>query len=516
MTQLTGRPILEAPGELARPVLSALLAGVRTALLGLSVVTVPVLGLWVVTPFADDGAAGALRLASALWLLGHGAPVLRGPAGVPLSVAPLGLGLLAVGQLYRTAGRVAARGAGRPGGRGAVPAVWAGYCAVACAVVAQCAGAGEFRARVVADLAVVALVAAAAVAAGARRPGAAPVGVEALERALAGLPAGVRPIGGAPVVRVAALAAGAGLLAAGGLAVAVAAVLTAVDGGAGSAVFEGGPAAVAGALLLTLVLLPNTVLWGTAYALGPGFTVGAGTVVSPVRTALGPVPEFPLFALLPEPGAGGWRLAVCVLPALAGVVPGLLLGRAAPAGGGRAAGPARLEAPWSAPATAVAALASGLLVGGAAAGLGWLAGGALGAGRMAGLGPVPWWTGPAAAGWVAVVSAPVAVLARSRALRAAAGGRGRPWRSGVPLVPGALAGTARRGALLLRARAYSVVTRLAGAPGASTAADVPTASGASTASDGLRAPGASVAADADAAAAAEAARAPGAPGAPAR
>ncbi|MEV0187704.1 DUF6350 family protein [Kitasatospora purpeofusca] len=477
MTQLTGRPILEAPGELgARPVLSALLTGIRTALLGLSVVTVPVLGLWVVTPFADDGAAGALRLASALWLLGHGAPVLRGPAGVPLSVAPLGLGLLAVGQLYRAAGRVAARGAGRPGGRGGVRAVWAGYCAVACAVVAQCAGAGEFRARVVADLAVVALVAGVAVAAGARRSGAAPAGVEALERALARLPERVRPTGGAPVVRGAALAAGAGLLAAGGLVVAVAAVLAAVGGGAGSAVFAGGPAAVAGVLLLALVLLPNTVLWGSAYALGTGFAVGAGTVVSPVRTALGPVPEFPLFALLPEPGAGGWRLAVCVLPALAGVVPGLLLGRAASADGGLpgagrvadgpAAGPVRPGAPWPVAATVVAALASGLLVGGAAAGLGWLAGGALGAGRMAWLGPVPWWTALAAAGWVAVVSAPVAVLVRSRALRPVADGRGRSWWSGVPFVPGALAVTARRGALLLRARAYGLVTRLAGAPGA--------------------------------------------------
>lgn len=479
MTQLTGRPILEAPGELgARPVLSALLTGVRTALLGLSVVTVPVLGLWVVTPFADDGAAGALRLASALWLLGHGAPVLRGPAAVPLSVAPLGLGLLAVGQLYRAAARVAARGAGRPGGRGGVPAVWAGYCAVACAVVAQCAGAGEFRARVVADVAAVALVAGAAVAAGARRPGAAPVGVEALERALAGLPERVRPTGGAPVVRVAALAAGAGLLAAGGLVVAVAAVLTAVGGGAGSAVFAGGPAAVAGVLLLALVLLPNTVLWGAAYALGPGFAVGAGTVVSPVRTALGPAPEFPLFALLPEPGAGGWRLAVCVLPALAGVVPGLLLGRAASADGGRASGPVRPGAPWPVAATVVAALATGLLAGAAAAGLGWLAGGALGAGRMAELGPVPWWTAAAATGWVATVSAPVAVLARSRALRVAAGGPGRSWRSGVLLAPGALAVTARRGALLLRARAYSVVTRLAGAPGAPKAPDTPKAPGA--------------------------------------
>ncbi|WP_344331836.1 cell division protein PerM, partial [Kitasatospora putterlickiae] len=189
MTQLTGRPILGAPGELgARPVLSALLVGVRTALSGLCLVTVPVLGLWVVTPYADDGASGALRLVTALWLLGHGAPVLRGVAEAPLTVTPLLLGLLAVVRLSRAAGRVAARGPGLPG-RGGARAVWAGYCAVACGVVAQGAGPGEFRARVLPDLAVVALVAGVAVAVGTRGRGAAALVTGWLERALARLPA---------------------------------------------------------------------------------------------------------------------------------------------------------------------------------------------------------------------------------------------------------------------------------------------------------------------------------------
>ncbi|MFF2953237.1 DUF6350 family protein [Kitasatospora sp. NPDC057965] len=471
MTQLTGRPILGAPGELgARPVLSALLAGVRTALIGLCAVTVPVLGLWVVTPYADGGADGTLRLVAAVWLLGHGAPVLRGAAEAPLSVTPLLLGLLAVGQLVRVAGRVTARGAGRPG-RGGASAVWAGYTAVACGVVAQCAGEGEFRARVLPDLVVVALVAGAAVAVGARPRGVVPLVTGVLERWLARLPETVRPTGGAVAVRAAALAAGGGLLAAGGLVVAgaaVAALLGAVSTSGSSEVLAGGPAAVAGVLLVSLVLLPNAVLWGAAYALGPGFAAGEGTVVSPVRTVLGPVPDFPLFALFPEPGAGGWRLVVCVLPALAGVAPGLLLGRAAAVGGGRTGGraQARIDAriagrpggrpgargPWSVPATAVAALVAGLLVGSAAAGLGGLSGGALAAGRMAWLGPVPWWTGLAAAAWVATVAAPTAVLARARVLRAA-GGR-------APLLPGALTVAARRSALLLRARVHATVTRL--------------------------------------------------------
>ncbi|MFF7454934.1 DUF6350 family protein [Kitasatospora sp. NPDC008115] len=463
MTQLTGRPILGAPGELgARPVLSALLVGVRTALTGLCVITVPVLGLWVVTPYADGGASGALRLVAALWLLGHGAPVLRGAAEAPLTVTPLLLGLLAVGRLYRAAGRVAASGAGRPG-RGGARAVWAGYFAVTCGVVAQCAGAGEFRARVLPDLAVVALVTGVAVAAGARAHGAVVTGW--LERTSARLPAAVRPTGGAVVVRVAALAAGAGLLAAGGLVVAGAAVLAAVSVSGAPEVFAGGPAAVVGVLLVTLVLLPNAVLWGAAYALGPGFAAGEGTVVSPVRAVLGPVPEFPLFALLPEPGAGGWRVAVFALPALAGVVPGLILGRTAAVGGARPGGRAGPRAPWSVPATVVAALAVALLVGAWAAVLGGLSGGALAGGRMAWLGPVPWRTGLAAAAWVAAVAAPTALLARFRVrFRVRRGVRLRRTADGrAPLAPpGALALTARRGALRLRARAYGVVSRLSG------------------------------------------------------
>lgn len=43
------------------------------------------------------------------------------------------------------------------------------------------------------------------------------------------------------------------------------------------------PGSVGGVLLvlLQLAFLPNAVLWGTAYAVGPGFSVGAGTIVAP-------------------------------------------------------------------------------------------------------------------------------------------------------------------------------------------------------------------------------------------
>ncbi|MFB7619755.1 DUF6350 family protein [Kitasatospora sp. NPDC056181] len=501
MTQLMGRPIVQVPGELGtRPVLADVLTGVRTALLGLAGVAVPVLGLWVVTPYADDDAAGAVRLAGAIWLLGHGAPVLRGSADAPLTVTPLLLGLVVVGQLYRAGARAAARRGPRPRWSGP-PAVWCGYCAVAAAVVAHCSGAGPFRARVLPDVLVVTLLAAAATAAGARRARraeGAPPGAggpvlrwRALERVLERVPDWARPAGGAAVIRTAALAAGAGLVAAGAAVLAVAAVLDAVAGtGRAAAVLAHGPAAVAGLLLLSVLLLPNAVLWGTAYALGPGFAVGAGTVVAPGGAVLGPLPEFPLFALVAEPGGGGWRSAACLLPALAGVVPALLLGRAAADGAKRTdvrAGadrppdrPAGAATPWHPAATAVAALAAALLTGVAGEVLGRLSGGALAGGRMAQLGPVPWRTGLAAAGWFAAVAVPGALLVRARALGRAAGrtpdkaaGRasGRDTCRGVTAEGGgalaagvsagsALAGHARRSALLLRARAYALVLRL--------------------------------------------------------
>ncbi|MGW2872071.1 cell division protein PerM [Kitasatospora sp. NPDC001225] len=455
MTQLMGRPILEPPGVLGgRPALADLLAGVRTALVGLAAVGLPVLGLWVATPYADDGAAAVTRLAGVLWLLGHGAPLLRGPTDAPLTVTPLLLGVLAVVRLHRAAAGVAARRGPRPRWGGPA-AVWAGYCAVAVGVALHCAGDGLFRSRVLLDVLVVASVAGLATAAGARSVTALDVPADS---PLDLLPPPYRPVDGAPVVRAAALAAGAGLVAAGGLLVVCSAVLDAVAGGGrGMALLGSGPVAVVGLLLLALVLLPNAVLWGAAYALGPGFAVGAGTVVSPVGTALGPVPEFPLFALLPADGPGGWRLAVSVLPLLAGVVPAVLLGRAAAGRRLPGAGSGERPEPWPPAATAVAALAAALSVGAGAAVLGWLSGGALAGERLAWVGPVPW-TGPAAAGWIALVAVPGALLVRYRTLGPADGGG----------VYARLVRQARRGALELRAGTYALVLRLSG-PGVGTA-----------------------------------------------
>ncbi|MGV9574555.1 hypothetical protein ACWDRX_36625, partial [Streptomyces nigra] len=60
------------------PGLSAsLLNGVVAAALGLGALVVLVMVLWVISPFPDSGPGGALRIAAVLWLLGHGAELVR-------------------------------------------------------------------------------------------------------------------------------------------------------------------------------------------------------------------------------------------------------------------------------------------------------------------------------------------------------------------------------------------------------------------------------------------------------
>ncbi len=74
------------------------------------------------------------------------------------------------------------------------------------------------------------------------------------------------------------------------------------------------------ATLLTLVntaFVPNATLFSGSYLLGPGFEVGANTLVSPGAVVLGPLPLLPLLAALPAAGAVPvWAGAVVAVPPL--------------------------------------------------------------------------------------------------------------------------------------------------------------------------------------------------------
>ena len=127
-------------------------------------------------------------------------------------------------------------------------------------------------------------------------------------------------------------------------------------------------------LLLQLAFAPNALIWSASYALGSGFSLGAGSVVSPAATQLGMIPGIPLLGALPSPGPGDltqlwWLAAGAVAGAIAcwvvlGTRPTIRPDAAGLAGG-----------------------ACGVLAGAAFAGLAWAASGDLGTLRLAGMGP---------------------------------------------------------------------------------------------------------------------------------
>ncbi|PWW22852.1 hypothetical protein JD79_02015 [Geodermatophilus normandii] len=76
------------------------------------------------------------------------------------------------------------------------------------------------------------------------------------------------------------------------------------------------------------MLLPNAAAAALGVAAGPGFAIGAGTVVSVHGISLGPVPALPLLAALPDTQAVPLLAFVSqAVPVLAGLVAGAVLGR---------------------------------------------------------------------------------------------------------------------------------------------------------------------------------------------
>lgn len=365
MTELLTRPPAAPPTVRARPTpVVAAVSAAWAAGLGLALATVVVLLAWSTDSASTAGASVALHAAGHAWLLAGNVP-LDVPGG-RLGLVPLGAALVPVLLLWR-AGAATARAAGvtdLPGAARASIVLAAAYGVLAAlvAVVAATPAVQVPPARALAGAGALALLAGGG---GVLRQSGL---VDRLARRLpAALPGML-------------LAAAAGLLAL----AAVGALLVGVSlgwhvGRAGELARALAPGASGGVGLwaMDLALLPNAVVWAAAFAVGPGFALGAGTSVTPFGVSLGPVPAFPLLAALPAGGAAPLAALPGLLgPLAAGVVVGLVAVRRCPAAErGSAAGRA-----------ATAGLGAGLLLGLAAA----LAGGPLGPGRLAVVGPSPW------------------------------------------------------------------------------------------------------------------------------
>ena len=73
--------------------------------------------------------------------------------------------------------------------------------------------------------------------------------------------------------------------------------------------------------------LPNLLIWGLSWALGAGFSVGSGSMVTIFGTQLGLLPNVPLFGLLPAVGVAPWTLLCWMLTGIAaGILAGVITG----------------------------------------------------------------------------------------------------------------------------------------------------------------------------------------------
>jgi len=178
--------------------------------------------------------------------------------------------------------------------------------------------------------------------------------------------------------------------------------------------------------LAQIAFLPNLVLWGVAWLVGPGFAIGTGSTVSPLATNLGPIPAIPVLGALPS-GDSAFAFIGILVPVLAGFLAGALLGNRQPSAGAsrglsslltsaspqssgssghsgvgstssqRPTQSLSATATSAAPASPLQLVFTGVgmgLVGGALLGLlTWAAAGSAGPGRLAHVGGDPWQVG---------------------------------------------------------------------------------------------------------------------------
>lgn len=120
------------------------------------------------------------------------------------------------------------------------------------------------------------------------------------------------------------VAASAGLIAVGALAVAARFVL---GGSHAAAMYQGLHVDAPGAAALTFgqaVYLPTAIVWAVSWLAGPGFAMGTDALASPAVTTPSVQPPIPLFALVPQHSSNWWLLIV-LLPIAVGALAGWIV-----------------------------------------------------------------------------------------------------------------------------------------------------------------------------------------------
>ena len=360
-----------APEQSRRPVVAGVAAGLWSLLVGVALVTCLVMLAWAVSPNSAGDSASAWRAAGSVWLGAH---------QVPLEIGDRSLTLLPLGALLL--GLLLARRGGRWAGRllvGTTPREAVGI-VISCALVYGAGGAG------VAWLA-------AGPGTGASPPAAFLwTGVVALVGATWGIAreadlaawARARVSDATWRTAMGGLAAVVGLLAVGGLLVTVSLVQHFGQIAATLSDLDAGRVGELALTVLGALCLPTLDIWGVSVVVGPGFDLGPAGALSAFGGQVGTLPALPILAAIPTT-VPAWGPVLMLVPVVLGVLAGRIRwGRDLPTLTGVAASGAAL-------AGVVAALVGGL---------GLLASGSLGGGRLADVGPRPLPVAAAAAGLV--------------------------------------------------------------------------------------------------------------------
>ena len=322
----------------------------------------------IATAGSGTGSGGVARLAVAAWLLGQGVPL--STSGDRITLVPLAITALAAWRLTR-AGVHVSRAIGGHHSRTVGPAFAAGVAAgtsygLIGAIAALTARTETSPFEPLRAFVTLGLFGALFAMLGAVRQARAGRGLGRR------IPLVVRDaVRSGFVAAVLIVAAGAG----------IAGVALAVHGGAAAEMlgsYRAGFLGQAGVTLLCLAYLPNLAVWAAAYLLGPGFSIGADTLISPGEVRVGPVPAVPVLAGLPTGALTGIGPALLAIPLAAGICAGLLLMRRRRVEWGSLLGAAALAGPIA-----------GLLL----QGVGYAAAGALGSARLASVGAMTWWVG---------------------------------------------------------------------------------------------------------------------------
>ncbi len=350
-----------------RRAVSGMLAALQALALSLAVVVLPgVVAHVAASPDATSGWGQSVTVASGLWLLGHGVPLVA--SGATVTLVPLGLTALASFCCFASARRSA---------HTALSAWVAGTVTYAVLTLGVALLAGTTTPWGLA-IAVVGGGCLAAVGLGAgilARPDA-PLVADVARRTDRWLPRPVRLglrgalLGPSALVAVSSVVVGAWVVA--GRAT------------SGDIVVGLAPGPVGGVVLAVaqLAVLPNLVLWAGSWLLGPGFAVGEGSTFAASGSQSGALPAVPLLGALPGDDWAGaltaWLPAVVVA---LGVVAGAYVWRRLPGGGDAG------ETRWSDVALALGGVlvGTGLLLGLVT----WLGSGAVGPGRFADVGADP-------------------------------------------------------------------------------------------------------------------------------